>query len=157
MVFGCNFLWFNELSGSDPMTRLSAELLQAYFETEYVVCGAAGFVLRIGERNQALLDMHRNHGVDGSAFVTAWNPYSRKADLADNRKAQAALESIVRSRAWHAIAGIGRHPSNGWPAEESLLVLGPTMDDARFLGDRFEQNAVVCSGKDAVPRLLVLR
>lgn len=140
-----------------PGSKLGAELLQAYLETGYVVRSAAEFVLRIGEPNQALLGMHRDHGVSGSAFVTAWNPQSQKADPADNHKAQAALEDVVRSRGWRTVAGIGQHPSSGWPAEESLLVLGPTIEEARFLGERFGQNAVVWAGKDAVPRLLVLR
>lgn len=137
---------------------VNAELLQAYLETDYVVGGTTGFVLRIGEPSQALFDMQRNHEVDCSAFVTAWNPCSRKAAPVDNHRAHAALEDLVRSRGWHAVpgAGRGRHPGNDWPAEESLLILGPTREDARILGALFRQNAVVWAGKDAVPQLLLL-
>jgi hypothetical protein len=53
--------------------------------------------------------------------------------------------------------GIGQHPDNGWPGEDSLLALGVSLADALLLGRRFGQDAVVWAGADAVPRLMLLR
>jgi len=55
------------------------------------------------------------------------------------------------------LEGIGQHSSNGWIGEKSYLVFGLTLDDAKALGTRLEQNAIVWSGADAIPQLILLR
>ncbi len=52
---------------------------------------------------------------------------------------------------------IGQHPSNSWAGEESFLVFGVSLEAAKALGRRFEQNAIVWSAADAVPQLILLR
>jgi hypothetical protein len=83
-------------------TALPPGLVQAYRETHYRVLGDDGFTLTIDVPSPELARVHRRHGVDSSAFLTACNP------LCD-------------------------------------------------LGTRFEQNAIVWAGADAVPRLVLLR
>ena len=51
--------------------------------------------------------------------------------------------------------GQGRHSTNDWPPELSLLVLGLDLTEAREVGARWGQNAIVWSGLDAVPALIV--
>ena len=41
--------------------------------------------------------------------------------------------------------------------EESFLVYGLTLEAAKALGTRLEQNAFIWSGEDAVPQLILLR
>ena len=53
--------------------------------------------------------------------------------------------------------GLGQHPSNQWPPEESYLVLGLPLDAAATLCERLEQNAFVWMGADCVPQLVLLR
>ncbi|WP_454719494.1 MULTISPECIES: DUF3293 domain-containing protein [Cupriavidus] len=143
-------------------SRIDPALIQAYLETRYHVRGNAPLTLAIGVPSPALAALHAAAGVDCSAFVTAWNPYSRpQPDPAANARRNAARQQrLARELAGlglAAIDGIGQHPSGGWPGEESLLVLGLALDAARALGARHGQNAIVWSGADAVPRLILLR
>ena len=55
------------------------------------------------------------------------------------------------------VAGIGQHPSNQWPGEPSYLVFGLTLEAAKTLGTRLEQNAIVWNGSDGTPQLILLR
>ena len=67
------------------------------------------------------------------------------------------LGRALRQRSLICLEGVGRHPANQWPGEVSYLILGLTLDAAKTLGTRLEQNAIVWSGADAVPRLILLR
>jgi len=139
------------------MSTLHAELIRAYLETEYRVHGTPGFVLRIGVASPELRALTAQHGVTTSAFLTAWNPQSRALDPKANAARQAELaEEIARLGLVH-LPGVGQHPSNGWPAEDSFLVLGLELDAAKALGARFEQYAIVWAGADGVPHLVFLR
>ena len=53
--------------------------------------------------------------------------------------------------------GLGEHPTNGWPGEASYLIFGLTLEAAKMLGMRLEQNAIVWTGADTVPQLVLLR
>lgn len=131
--------------------------IQAYLETEYRVYGEPGFTLRVGQANADLLSAHKRQRVDCSAFLTACNPFSLSVDEADNMAKQAALAKELSRRSLVFLQGVGQHPSNEWPGEASFLVFGLTLEAAKALGSRFEQNGFVWSGTDAVPRLILLR
>ncbi|MFN7642255.1 MAG: DUF3293 domain-containing protein [Burkholderiales bacterium] len=131
--------------------------IQAYTETAYRVHREPGFTLRVGEASDELLAVHSRQGVDCSAYLTAWNPFSRPTDEAANAVRQAELLDALSRLGLVCLPGLGRHPSNEWPGEDSVLALGLDLDEARALGARFEQNALVWSGADAVPQLILLR
>ena len=132
------------------------ELLQAYTETHYVVSGSAPFVLRVGEVSEELLDTQAKAGVECSAFITAWNPFSEQRSESFNETAHQSLITEIKKRSLSFLPGEGRHPSNKWPPEKSVLVLGLSLEAAKTLGRRFEQNAVVWSGPDGKPVLVTL-
>ncbi|WP_454734649.1 DUF3293 domain-containing protein [Cupriavidus necator] len=138
-------------------TVIDDATLRAYRETQYRVLGDMPMTLRIDQASPRLAALHRAHGVASSAFITAANPFSQRCDDAANARRQQALAQDVARMGWRAIDAAGEHPSNGWPAEPSLLVPGLSLEDARRLGEKYEQNAVVWSGADAVPRLVLLR
>ena len=131
--------------------------IQAYQETEYRVLGGQPFTLRVGQANADLLTTHKLHQVDGSAFLTACNPFSQRLDDAANVLRQATLAAQLRQHGVAFAPGIGQHPCNDWPGEDSFLVLGLDLEAARSLGARFEQNALIWSGADGVPQLILLR
>lgn len=132
-------------------------LAQAYLETEYRVLGEPPFGLRVGRASAELLYAHERQKVDCSAFVTACNPFSRLLDDAANAARQRALAGELTHRRLAFVQGIGQHPSNQWPSEESFLVFGLTLEAAKTLGARLQQNALIWSGRDAVPQLILLR
>lgn len=144
---------------------ITAELEAAYRSTHYVVDAGADpgegalfepIVLEIDVASPALLALHRRRGVDCSCFITACNPFSRPLDAHSNQLRQDDLAADLRYRSLSYLSGKGRHPSNGWPAEPSFLVLGLALEAAKSLGRHHEQNAIVWSGPDAVPQLVML-
>lgn len=140
---------------------LAPALLRAYEETHYCVNAAtpdqAEFVLLIGAVSKPLAAVHKKSGVDCSAFVTACNPWSESLPDAENAIRQASLLQALRVRSLRWLDGLGQHPSNQWPGESSVLILGLSLAAAKVLAQEFEQNAFVWSGADAKPQLVVLR
>ncbi len=136
---------------------IDASTLKAYRETEYGVEDDAPFYLSIGRFSEPLARLQARHGVDCSAYLTACNPFGRLAGAGFNARRQRQLADDLRGMNRLFLSGAGRHPNGTWPPEPSFLVLGLTRGEARALGDKYEQNAVVCCGPRAVPRLVLLR
>jgi hypothetical protein len=104
-----------------------------------------------------LASEHKRHRVDCSAYITACNPFSQILDDKANVERHAALGREISQRRLTCIEGIGQHPSNQWPGEASYLIFGLTLEAAKALGTRLDQNAIVWSSTDAVPQLILLR
>lgn len=138
-------------------TAIDHDTVRAYLETEYCVSRPIAITLRVGGANPGLADLHRRYGVDASAFINAWNPFSRATNAEVNLERQRALARDLQQLNLAYLDGIGQHPSNQWPGEPSFLVLGATLEEAKRLGTRHEQNAIVWCGPDTVPQLVLLR
>lgn len=138
-------------------STVAPDTLRAYQSTEYRVLGDAGFTLRIGQASAELLDAHQRHGVTCSAFLTACNPFSQLTDAEVNAARQKELVAELDRRSFAYVYGIGQHPGNEWPGEDSFLIFGLEIAAAKELAARFEQYAFVWSGADAVPELVLLR
>jgi len=143
-------------NGSKGMIAMDDDLIQAYKETHYTVQDVEPFVLRIGVVSEALMACHKRHRVDCSAFITAWNPYSKQLSAQENEERHQALIAEIKGRSLSFLPGVGQHPSNNWLGEQSVLVLGLSLEAAKTLGRRFDQNAVVWTGGDGVPELVLL-
>jgi hypothetical protein len=147
--------------GKPATSNLAPALVQAYRETHYwVIADAAAvvpFVLRVDEASKVLAGLHKEFGVDCSAFVTACNPWSESLTDEENFKRMEKLRHALRTRSLRWLEGIGQHPRNLWPGEPSVLVLGLSLAAAKVLAQDFEQNAFVWSGSDARPQLVLLR
>jgi hypothetical protein len=143
-------------------TMSQPDTLQAYRETHYEVhaddaLGSAAFSLKIDAVCEELMKVYAHHEVDCSAYLTACNPYSDLRDENRNPARQAALHAEIEKRGLRCFPGFGKHPTGPWPGEDSFLVLGLSLEDAKALGRQFEQNAIVWCGADAVPKLILLR
>ncbi len=138
-------------------SRIPADTLQAYRETLFIINTTEPIVLRVDLADVSLLRMYPETGTDRCAFVTAYNPYSQRLSEAANAERQARLERELQEQGRTIWSGLGRHPSGHWPGEPSVLVMGILIDDAQALGKRYEQNAIVWCGPDAVPKLVLLR
>ena len=143
---------------SSMSTRIPRELLQAYLATLYEAQTGepAPLVLRIGEHSPRLLAAHRKAKVDASVFITAFNPEGRPLSAEENEVRHQQLMNALRDRVPVLFEGRGYSPANDWE-ERSVLALGVPLGSARELGTSFGQNAIVWSGADAVPRLILLR
>jgi hypothetical protein len=137
-------------------SNIDPDTIQAYLETHYCIEGDTPMILLIGEQNASLAALHAISHVESSAFITAWNPYSRRCDPATNARRQEGLAHELTKCGRQFIDGIGLHPTSKW-AEPGFLALGLSLDVAKELGSRYEQNALIWAGHDAVPQLVLLR
>ena len=145
------------VADAPPSLHIDACLMKAYRETNYRVHGAEPFTLRVDEPSSALAAAHERMRTDCSAFITACNPFSEDAGAASNAQRHAGLGLELARRRLNHIEGIGQHPSNAWPGEASYLVFGLELESAITLGRALDQNAIIWTGADAVPRLIPLR
>lgn len=139
------------------ITAIDPATLKAYQESEYRVLGDAPAVLHVGVPCAGLALLHERYQTHCSAFLSACNPLGEVVDAAVNARRQEALAAEVSRQGLPALTGIGQHPTNTWPGEPSVLVLGLTRAAAQELGRQFEQNAIIWAGADAVPELVLLR
>lgn len=136
---------------------IALERIRSYRSAVYEVGGCAPFQFRIDQHCAELAALMVMQGRDGAAFLTAWNPYGRLARTAENETRQRRLIAELQGNNLLLIEGFGRDPANLWPGEPSVLVLGLAREASCEAGLRHHQNAVVWAGREAVPRLLLLR
>ena len=138
-------------------TQIDDATVKAYQETEYRIQGDAPFTLQIGVISESLISAHKLYRVDCSAFITACNPHSQVVSADENRVRQHQLSDELTRRGLIYLPGIGVHPSNQWPGEESFLVFGLNLQAGKKLGEQFGQNAIVWCGASGLAELILLR
>jgi hypothetical protein len=137
-----------------PMTTLPPELLQAFAETHYTVHHEPPFTLHIGQPCPPLKTLMNEHNALSAAYITAWNPFSRQLNDPENKARQEELKATLKKLGLICIDGIGQHPSNNWPGEVSVLVLGMDLESAKSLARYYEQHAFVWAAGDGTPELV---
>lgn len=144
-----------------PQSEIPDDLIAAYQSAYYRAgWGHHAITLRIDQYSEPLAQLLAETGHRCAAFITACNPFGAQEDFETNTKACAYLRKRLDSYVaapTQIIEGEGIDPSGAWPAEKSFLVLGLDIETAEALGREFGQNAVVWSGADAIPRLILLR
>jgi hypothetical protein len=139
------------------MSDVSNQQLAAFHATHYRVDGSNGsFVLRIGAHSRELQQLHESHGVVSSAYLTAWNPLGEIVPPETNVQNQHALQRDLAELGVPVMSGEGKDPESGW-AEQSLLAIGLSREQAVALGNRYRQLAILFAGQDAIPELVLLR
>ncbi|MFM6921722.1 MAG: DUF3293 domain-containing protein, partial [Polynucleobacter victoriensis] len=111
---------------------------------------------KIGEHNQhvdQLLDANR---VDMAALITAWNPQGKMCEIKANHQANHSLELEIQEMRLPYYLGSGSDPKGAWK-EDSYLVMGIGLSQARELGDAYQQNAIVWINKGDAASLIWLR
>ena len=114
-------------------------------------------VLKISEKSEELVDLLKSRRSEACAFVTAFNPLGELLSHEQNSDLQKRLEEEIQFRGLTYIAGEGKHPVGDWPGETSYLVFDLSLEAAKTLGRKFNQNAIVWCDLDAVPQLILLR
>lgn len=139
-------------------TNISKELVAAYLKTDFIVFqDTLNFTLRINAYSEPLSELHKQHGVDSSALITAFNPFSKIATEEQNLIRQDELEKDLKLIGGTILLGAGVNPEKTWPEEANYLTLGITENEACKLGNKYQQNAIVFSAADSIPHLILLR
>lgn len=134
------------------MTMPDDELEKVYRETDYIVDDDPPLRLKVGEQNDGARILMVSMGVESAAFITAWNPGSKRLSMDENLDRQADLLEAIEKLRLNYFVGRGEHPGEGW-SEDSYLILGISPEDALELARRFEQNAFVWIPVSGVPEL----
>lgn len=136
---------------------VTPDLLAAYHATHYRVQHSAGaFTLRTGKASPELAQLLAATGSECAAFITACNPYSLPLSAEDNAAAQRQLEQELRQHGYQPIPAIGLDPAGEWQGEESFLVPGLALEDAKTLGRQYAQNAILWMERSSTPQLVLL-
>jgi Protein of unknown function (DUF3293) len=139
-------------------TEISPVLLATYQAAEYWVGeGPGAFCLRMEQYSAPLAQLLHDSGSEGAAFISAFNPFSRPSATSNNDAAHERLRQALAKQSARLIGGAGRDATGRWPEEKSFLAIGLGLEAAREIGKRFQQNAIVWSGIDAKPQLILLR
>ena len=139
-------------------SKVPIELIAAYMRTRYRALTPEGeIVLRIGEPSDAITQLIRAAGAKGAAFITAENPFSEQLSASENYVRQKCLRDDLALLGATAFEGEGQGDDPAWPAETSYLAVGITYDEARDLGTKYQQNAIVWIDATGTPELLMLR
>ena len=141
----------NQMAKTEP---IPAELMQAYAETHYTVHHEPPFVMHIGQPCPELKALMADNNALSAAFITAWNPFSQNLPGKENKARQDELKANLKKRGLICIDGIGKHPSNNWPGEVSVLVLGLNLEAAKSLARHYEQHAFVWAEGDEAPQVV---
>ena len=130
---------------------MDARLEAIYRDTDYYVSDDPPLRLRIGEQNDDALILLASFGVTTAAFLTAWNPGSRKLTIEENDDRQNQLLSEIERLRLNYLVGYGE--KDDW-REYSYLILGISREDATGLGEKFGQNGYVFLDETGVPELV---
>jgi Protein of unknown function (DUF3293) len=139
------------------MSEIFSSTIKAYLETDYCVFGEYPFILRVGIASELLANLYKHFQASCGVFVTAFNPLSIDIGEAANSVRQVDLAKELNRRNLTYFDSVGKHPSGEWMAELSYFVLGLSLEAAKVLGEKYDQNAVVWCGSDTIPRLILLR
>ncbi|MBS2022979.1 MAG: DUF3293 domain-containing protein [Deltaproteobacteria bacterium] len=138
-----------------PKNRLllGTPLLELYEATRYDAHLPSGTVsLRHGQHHAAL-DALLDPDAPEWAFLTTWNPGSRRHARDENERRQRELIRQVSGR-YKQFHGVGAAEDESW-SELSTLVLGIALEDARALGRAWGQVAIL-AGRRGEPARVVL-
>jgi len=134
------------------VNEISEQLWQAYQATSFEADLPSGLVrIRVGRPCPGVDEQLREVGLQGWAFITAFNPASVPQREPENQQRHVELQRAVASLGLLAFEGEGVPDNSNWKPERSLLILGITLEDAVTLGRQFGQNAIVTGsiGKSA--------
>jgi hypothetical protein len=130
-------------------------LWDAYRRTTYTAWTSAGEIhIHPGLPSPALDALLDERGADQWAYVTACNPGSQLLSSDENVRRQQALLEAVQHRGLPVFGGESVLDPAAWPPEPSLLILGMPPNEARSLGRRFGQLAIV-AGRRGEPAALI--
>ena len=96
-------------------------------------------------------------GTHEGCYITAYNPESKVTSDQQNISANKSLYAEIQKKNAVFYEGIGLDPNSEWEGEPSFLVLGITFDEAKIIGKKFKQNAIVYFDRTCIPELILLK
>ncbi len=137
---------------------ISTKLIANYLATNYQVgTDEDMFILQINQYSKTLSQRLEENQKTFATIITAYNPFSQTQNNEQNLAANQKLLHALKQYSNPLIESINIDPSGIWPAEKSYCVFGLNLENSKFLGRKFNQNAIVWANSNAIPRLILLR
>ena len=114
-------------------------------------------VIQIGRHSLIVDRLLAKIQVGGGAFITAWNPFSRKLGVNANEHWDRELKGYLNARGIAFVEGEGCGRTGEWPPEPSILAFGISRTEASAIGRKYRQNAIVYLSRGRPPELVMLR
>jgi|GEM_PF-378778 O-acetyl-ADP-ribose deacetylase (regulator of RNase III) len=134
--------------------RLPAELLEPYFETLFICDQHPGSPLQFGRFSQYWQDIFATESINSLGVITAYNPFSKQNDNANNVKYQERLFKRLKQDGFELFNGVGMSQDGQWQ-EPSFFVFD--MDEAKLIEYlvSFEQTGGLWMDSEALPKLVL--
>lgn len=124
--------------------KITEELSNAYYASKYSVFlnEDKELILFASGISEYVRDFLLSHQAESCAFITAYNPESKSLSDIENTRRHADLLAHLGGK-WPLYLGEGKSKKGNWPAELSVLIVGVSLEEAREIALKYEQNAFV--------------
>lgn len=139
-----------------PDSTLAETTIQAYLQAEYRIHAEPPFSLRVGRQSTVLQALFETTGTASAAFITPYNPLGHLLSKHENQLRLAELQGSLEAQGKVFMSAEGLDPHGEWPPEKGVLILGIAPEQAREVGRKFRQNAVLCCDEEGLVRLALL-
>ena len=115
-----------------------------YFQTTYRALFKKKFIdFRLDDQKKYRRLDFCNLSIKSWAFISAENPYSIRLSERENyfRSGQLSRYLSVKNRIY--VLGLGIPDCVDWPVELGFFILNISMSDAKYIGNKFQQNAIL--------------
>ena len=131
---------------------LDKKLIKAYTNTQYIVKSPA-VNIRIGNKCPDVDKLLVENGLTDWAFITAYNP---KSNCYSREMNEFLHKQLIKSTSkYTSYEGYGKGEDDSWQREVSLLVLGISKEEAKVIGEIFDQNAIVVGSLSSKAKLQI--
>lgn len=138
-------------------SAIPSKVIDAYRSADYSFeVEAHTFIIHIGQLCPEIAEFIERFGGDGACSITAYNPLGEVVGEAENLEASEALRHVLETAAAPCFPAKGEDTDGSW-VEPGYMVFSLNLQQARALGRRFRQNALVWIGRDCIPELVLLR
>jgi hypothetical protein len=139
-------------------TKLPEKLVEAYLNTSYnVKCGETVVSLEVDLYSDEIRRFMEQASCKQCAFITPFNPLGKTLSAAENDARMSDFKRDLDSSGYQYVDGVGVGKLGDWPGEESVFILDVSEADAIYLGKKYQQNAIVLVGSEAIPVLILLQ
>ena len=115
-----------------------------YFQTTYRALFKKKFIdFRLDDQKKYRRLDFCNLSIKSWVFISAENPYSIKLSERENYFRSGQLSRYLSVKKRNYVLGLGIPDCADWPVELGFFILNISMSDAKYIGNKFQQNAIL--------------
>lgn len=132
-------------------------LEEAYLKTTYEIYKEqTTYSILIEQSNDYFQSFCKKNKISTWAIITAYNPYSKKCSKEENKNNNQNLKTILLDENYIILEASGVPENTNWESEKSYFVSNISLDSAKAIGIKFQQNAIVYGTNTSLAQLVWL-